>query len=248
AGAARPAQVAALVEAVSELVPRAVHLPVTAESLSSGRWRPSKDFDANRLVSGKLQLAAGTVLVLDETTMSVGQMNADGVRAFVAVQALVSDQQLLCNYCNYDVRVPLELSCLITSNGPSIIKAPDVVLPLRPADLGPSVAAPASHSLDAARFLLGLITRNTQHLRIPDEVARVFSEDFARVRQELEVGQELGHVWMSLARAQCLTHGEEELTLERWRSVFELEKERLRRCKEEGMLESRFVPPNPGAQ
>ncbi|CAE8699694.1 unnamed protein product, partial [Polarella glacialis] len=51
AGAARPAQVAALVEAVSELVPRAVHLPVTAESLSSGRWRPSKDFDANRLVS-----------------------------------------------------------------------------------------------------------------------------------------------------------------------------------------------------
>eukprot|EP00933_Yihiella_yeosuensis_P004310 TRINITY_DN108681_c0_g1_i1.p1 TRINITY_DN108681_c0_g1~~TRINITY_DN108681_c0_g1_i1.p1 ORF type:complete len:657 (+),score=140.75 TRINITY_DN108681_c0_g1_i1:68-2038(+) len=233
-------QVPHLFEAVSELVPRAVHLPVTAESLSSGRWKPKKDFEANRLVSGRLQLASGTLLLLDESQMSVGQLNTDGVKAFQAMQSLVTDQQLPCDYCNYDVNVPVEVNCLLVSRGPSLVKGTDVVLPLRPdAAQSSASAAVAPSSLDAARFLLGILTRQTQPLRIPDEVARVFGEDFSRVRQELEVGQELGHVWMSLARAMCLTHGEEELTVDRWRSVFELEKQRLQRCKQEGALGSR---------
>jgi len=230
-------EVRSLFEAVSELVPRAVHLHVTAETLCSSRWKPRKDFDANRLVSGKLQLASGTFLLLDECQMSVGQLNKDGCVALQAIQTLVTDQQLLCDYSHYDIRIPLEVSCLVASRGASIIKGADVLLPLKPSASSTNVST--NSCLDAARFLLGLITRQTQPLRIPDHVANVFSEDFAKVRQELHIGQELGHTWMSLARAQCLTHGEEELTVERWRAVFDLEKERLRRCKEEGMLEAR---------
>mmetsp|Transcript_60955 Transcript_60955/g.108309 ORF Transcript_60955/g.108309 Transcript_60955/m.108309 type:complete len:631 (+) Transcript_60955:71-1963(+) len=231
-------QVKQLFDSVSELVPRAVHLPITAESLCSGRWKPSKDFDANRLVAGKLQLAAGTMLLLDESSMGVGQLDDAGVKAMQAIRSLLEDQLLMCDYCNYDVKIPSEVNCLVASSGPAIIQGSDVLLPMKPSDLGSSPSLPGS-GLDAARFFLGLITRNTQPLRIPDNVATVFSEDFARVRQELQVGQELGHVWMTLARAQCLTHGEAELSVERWRSVFELEKERLRRCKAEGMMQAR---------
>jgi len=230
-------EVKQLFEAVSELVPRAVHLPITAESLCSGRWKPSKDFDANRLVAGKLQLAAGTCLLLDESNMSAGQLNEGGVKAVQAIQSLLADQNLLCDYCNYDVRIPLEVNCIVASRGAAILKGSDVLLPMKPADAGSIPSLPGG--LDAARFFLGLVTKQTQPLRIPDHVANTFSEDFAKVRQEIQVGQELGHVWMALARAHCLTHGESELSVERWRAVFELEKERLRRCKEEGMLEVR---------
>ena len=89
-------QVAALVQAIQELVPRAVCLPMTTESLNAGRWYPKKDFNANRLVSGKLQLAGGTILVLDETQLSEGSLNEEGVRAFHAIQGVVSKQALLC--------------------------------------------------------------------------------------------------------------------------------------------------------
>lgn len=226
----------ALGDAVAELVPRAAYLELTSETLSSQRWRPRKDFVANRLVAGQLQLAAGTLLLLDETPMSEGQVSAEGVKALSAISALVTDQVLTCDFLSYDVKIPLELACLLVSKRRSIIKDVHVTLPLRPSApvLGSAVLAHPG-SLDAARFLLGLVTRRPRPLRIPDEVSQRFGNDFAAVRQDLQVRPELCHVWMSLARAHCLTSAEEELTTERWQAVLGFERERLRRCAQEGL-------------
>ena len=60
-----------------------------------------------------------------------------------------------------------------------------------------------------------------------------FSEDFAHMRDEfrdMDLGQHTLHVWVALARACCYTHGEEEMTLQRWRMVLLFERERCRRC------------------
>ena len=40
---------------------------------------PHKDYEANRLRSGQLQLAAGTHLVLDETALENGQLDTKGL-------------------------------------------------------------------------------------------------------------------------------------------------------------------------
>eukprot|EP00930_Biecheleria_cincta_P044707 TRINITY_DN30784_c0_g2_i1.p1 TRINITY_DN30784_c0_g2~~TRINITY_DN30784_c0_g2_i1.p1 ORF type:complete len:641 (-),score=118.73 TRINITY_DN30784_c0_g2_i1:131-2053(-) len=230
--------VSQLHQAVSDLVPRAVCLPVTAESLDAGRWMPRKDIDANRLVSGRLQLAAGTYLILDETKMAEGKVGSEGVKALQAIQALVIEQQLPYEFFSCDVRVPLELGCLLASRSASIIKGCDVLMPLRPE----AHRQPVSHSatgLEAARLLLGLASRHIQPIRISDEVSQAFSNDFAQARQELPIGTEAGHLWLSLARAHCLSHGESELTLARWKLVKEMEMTRLRRCLEEGLLQPR---------
>lgn len=224
--------VANLFDAVSNLAPLAVHLQVTAEALSSGRWKPKKDFDANRLVAGRLQLAPGTFLLLDETDMQPGELNDHAVRSLQAISSLVSDQVLQCDFNTFDVPIPLEVNCMFLSKGVSILKLADVVLPLRS-------QAPCSDAggLDAARFLLGLITRHTKPFRMPEHVVASFSQDFAQLRQEFqEIGQRTVHVWRSLARAICFTHGEEELTMERWQSIMALERERLKRCLEAGIL------------
>ena len=226
--------VSSLFDAVSDLAPLAVHLEVTAGTLSAGQWKPKKDFEANRLVAGRLQLAPGTFVLLDESEMQPGDVNDNGVRALQAISSLVSDQQLPCDFSTYDVKIPLELKCLFASKGVSILKLADVVLPLR-ANAAQSVD---SIGLDAARFLLGLITRQTKPFRMPEDVATVFSQDFAQLRQEFrEIEQRTVYVWSFLARAICFTHGEEELTIERWRSVLALERERLKRCAEAGILQ-----------
>jgi len=226
---------ACLSDAASELVPRSVCLKVSVDTLESRQWCPRKDFDANRLVAAQLQLAPGTLLVIDETSLSEGSISGKGVKALGAVKTLVTEQQLTCDYLSYDINVPLELPCVLVSKQRSIIKDLEVVLPLRTHsfDSLPSVSntkQPAS--LDAARLLLGLVTRRPRPLQIPDDAANQLSTDFAAVRQEFQVNASLCHAWLALARAQCLTYAEEALTPSRWHSLLECERQRLQRCRE----------------
>lgn len=227
----------ALAEASGELVPRATLLEVTGDTLNARRWKPRKDFVANRLVAAQLQLAAGTLLMLDESKMAEGQLTAEGVKSFQAIQMLVTENKLACDFTSYDVKIPLELTCVLLSGRKSLVKDVDVVVPLRASTLA-NASAVTSEAVNSARWLLALVTRSPRPLRIPDEVMHVFGEDFAAVRQEFKVKPELAHTWMALARARCLTFGEEELSLQRWREIMELEKARLLRCREDGMLEA----------
>jgi len=224
-------------QAISDLAPCAVCLAVTADTLCAGRWEPRKNFDANRLVAGRLQLASGTSLILDETQLTESKLGPEGVKALQAIQALVTEQQLLCNF-SYDVRLPLEIGCLVISRSASIVKGCDLLMPLRP-EAHPQPAGTGGSGLEAARLLLGLASRHAQPIRIPDEVAQAFSNDFAQARQELPIGPESGHLWLSLARAHCLSHGESELTLARWKLVKDMEIARIRRCLEEGLMQPR---------
>jgi len=227
--------VTSLSDAASELVPRSVCLQVSTETLNSRHWRPRKDFEANRLVAAQLQLAPGTLLVLDETCLSEGTVSGEGVKALAAIGSLVTEQKLTCDYQSYDVQIPLELSCVLVSKQRSIIKDLEVVLPVssQSLDCTQSVASVAQpSSLDAARLLLGLVTRSPRPLHIPDDAAHRLSADFAAVRQEFQVNSSLCHAWLALARAQCLTFAEEALTADRWHAVLGSERQRLQRCRE----------------
>ena len=224
--------VAALVEAISNLLPRVVHLPVTAQSLSTEQWKPRKDFEANRLQTGQLQLAPGTLLILDETNMEVGKLDEAGVKALRAIQALDSEQMLLIDFDRYEVQIPLEVNCLYVSNKSSMLKNADILLPLRPQLNNVDYPETSAGSLEALRFLLGLVSHRTQPLHL-QQIMGAFSEDFAHMRDEfrdMHLGQHTLHVWVALARACCYTHGEEEMTLQRWRMVSVFERERCRRC------------------
>jgi hypothetical protein len=225
-----------LLDATAELVPRAVCLELTNETLHDQRWRPRKDYTLNRLVAGRLQLAAGTLLLLDETGMTEGQLATEAVRNIGAINELVTEQDLSCDFF-YDVKLKLELSCILVSRLKSIFKAVDVALPLRP-DTSMATLPVNAEALEAARFLIGLVTRNPQKLQIPEEMSDEFGNSFVAARQEFKVPPELCHTWLNLARARCLLHGESTLTLARWQEVLALERERLGRLRsrEEGML------------
>ena len=50
---------------------------------------PKKDYEANRLETGLLQLSPNTHLILDETVMQNGQLDAEGVRNLTALGNLI---------------------------------------------------------------------------------------------------------------------------------------------------------------
>jgi len=227
------AEVSSFSRALAELAPRVVQLDLNGQSLNCQRWLPRKDYEANRLVAGQLQLAQGTLLVLDETKLTEGQITNAGLQALTALRELVTSQILNCDFQVQNIKVPLEVSSIVVSNGRSIVKGLDALLPLRPTSrTAPEVGDPAA--LDAMRLLLGLVTRSPKALSISQAVANQVSNDFAQVRGTFQVPAELIHTWMGMARAYCLAFGESDLSCERWQAVLQLERERLRRCAEEG--------------
>jgi len=224
---------AALAQAVGELVPRSVHHKITVESLNGDRWKPKKDFVLNRLVSSRLQLAAGTAVILDETVMNEGNLNDSGCRSFQTIDLLVREQRLACDFMSYDVPLPLELTCLMVSKGRSLVKPVDVEMPLEPkAPVREQYTIPSPGLLDAARFFLAVLTRSPRPIKMDQQMMERVPADFTDARSaDPTLPQELCHVWLSLARAFCLTHGCDDLTPERWEAVRGLERQRLARCK-----------------
>lgn len=51
---------------------------MTIENMNCLQLKPHKDYTANRLVSGVLQLASNTSLVVDETLLEQGQLDTRG--------------------------------------------------------------------------------------------------------------------------------------------------------------------------
>lgn len=54
------------------------YLAMSLLNMNQARLVPKKDYSANRLVSGALQLARNTSLFLDETRLEQGQLDATG--------------------------------------------------------------------------------------------------------------------------------------------------------------------------
>ncbi len=78
---------------LSALLPACAHLPLGLSSLNGTRWAPSKDHTSGRLLRGRLQLAAGTVLLLDETAMQAGQVGEQGI---ANLKVCACEDTLLC--------------------------------------------------------------------------------------------------------------------------------------------------------
>ena len=57
-------------------------LPMTLHNMNNLKFTPRKDYTANRLMSGILQLSDGTHLILNETAMQSGQLDANGISCF----------------------------------------------------------------------------------------------------------------------------------------------------------------------
>lgn len=54
------------------------YLAMSLQNMNQMRLVPKKDYVANRLVSGALQLARNTSLLLDETQLEQGQLDTTG--------------------------------------------------------------------------------------------------------------------------------------------------------------------------
>ncbi|KAL6782238.1 hypothetical protein ACKKBG_A06055 [Auxenochlorella protothecoides x Auxenochlorella symbiontica] len=224
----------ALALALQALMPRSVSLGLTTSQLTARPWWPRRDQNTQRLLEGRLQMAKGTQVLLDETVMSAGTLNEVGVRNLQAVDVLVRTQKVAYDFEFFSLDQEADAPVTVLSCGRSLLKdALGTSLPLAPTA---PLAEPESlasmlqtSSLDGVREYLAAV--RALDFTIPSHVAEVVEKDLASARQkDAAITPASLHHLLNVARLLAVSHGEAELTAGRWAAVQSMELRRSARC------------------
>ncbi|KAI3994201.1 hypothetical protein MKX01_012458 [Papaver californicum] len=214
---------------IQSLLPLTQALPLTVEYLNTASLAPKKDYKANRLITGSLQLAEGTHLILDETQLNPGTLNSTGVENVKVLKSLVELQNVEYDFEYYKLEMSSDVQLLVLSEGKSNILPADLVLPFQPSSVGSPLNADAN-ALQAWRWYLASL-RSLPHV-IDPELQKVIENDLVEARQEdRSLGSSDFSRWLTMARLMSASFGETSLSLEHWQMVKELERLRKDRLK-----------------
>lgn len=243
AGASVGAQRLAAV--LESMVPALACLPLRLDVLNGRRWAPIQDHETERILPGLLQLAPGTLCITDETVLSEGRLEEQGIKAIDAIQSVTGGGELpydfgFGNISRFPVDTPVLSLCPPSTSGKGLLRT-DLSLPLIPAAqeaLKAGLPGVSAEQLSFPPALLGHIRQyfaaarclpyrlcepgSQQGTDVPDELVRMFST-FQGDKQEA-----MGRVLL-LARLACLSFGESTLSPSRWAWVKDLENSRLAR-------------------
>ncbi|XP_058054328.1 mini-chromosome maintenance complex-binding protein [Anopheles bellator] len=217
------------------LLPASHYFPMTLESMNTVQFAPKKDYDTNTLTSGLLQLAPHTHLVLDETRLKAGKLEAAGVEAVQHVARLIKNQRLKYNFQFYQLEFNTDVPVLILSEGRSMLPS-NCQLPIIP-DL--DAIKLIDETIKAGRHY---VTPKLGDIRCYLSAARIRSfdmktldpaiveEDFVRMRTaNSDVSMDDLHNLVVLARLLGISAGKRSLEREHWERAKELERERHNR-------------------
>ncbi|OWK07508.1 MCMBP [Cervus elaphus hippelaphus] len=127
---------------------------MTIENMNHLKFIPHKDYAANRLVSGLLQLPSNTSLVIDETLLEQGQLDTPGVHNVTALSNLITWQKVDYDFSYHQMEFPCNINVFITSEGRSLLPAvEDDFVEMRKNDPQSITADDLHQLLIVARFL-----------------------------------------------------------------------------------------------
>ncbi|KNA05591.1 hypothetical protein SOVF_188970 [Spinacia oleracea] len=214
---------------MKELIPFTQKISLTIEYLNNAALAPKKDYQANKLVSGVLQLAEGSHLIIDETELQAGTLNPMGVENARSLKNLTESQQVEYDFQYYKMEMTADVQLLVLSEGKSNILPADVVLPFQPSSTSPPEIVEEAIVQSWRWYLANL--RSLSHSITP-EMQKVVEEDLVAARQaDRSLGSQDFSRLLTMSRLMSLSFGETSLSMEHWQMVKELErlrKERLR--------------------
>jgi hypothetical protein len=244
-------------KALSSVLPQVVNFPLTIEFLNKSTFIPkfhagmgSDHLDPlpGQLTAGLLQLAHDTHVIVDQTTMSEGNLDNRGVLNLQQLHQTMMNSSLNCNsdFGDSHFSFPVSLSWLVLSDCDSVVGEggqtksllpSDMVLPLEKRKEN-SVMALNEGLMQLFRFYL-MSLRNSCHDNwdISEEVAASIQKDFVEDRKKVQDKKNLGAMKsqsdlmlrMTLARWLSISRGESSLSPETWEHVKQMESARSAR-------------------
>jgi len=215
------------------------YLPLSRASLDSSSFTPKKDFEANRLVSGCLQLGPSTHLWLDETVMTDGQLTAPGLKNLTALGNLITWQKLEYDFKFQAMEYETDIPCLVMSEGRSMLPS-DMQIMVKPDQVEARPDLISKTFCEVGANLTGeLLDRIRQYIttsrlleyNLTENVMKAVQDDFVSMRQaEQGMTAEDFHALLVLGRLISLSHGRTSLDPQDWEKAKRMEKERKERA------------------
>ncbi|WVF67427.1 hypothetical protein IAT40_002183 [Kwoniella sp. CBS 6097] len=211
-------------EVVSTVSPHVVPLPLTIPLLHSHPFSPISA-DSSSLDAGLLQLAEGTVLVIDEDGMgNGGQLNDKALKNLRALAECVTEQKVRYEYPYMEgLKMECATRVAVLSQGKTLMPV-DISVPLH-SEPRKSTKEPA---LDKFRSYLAHHSSSAHATRlvIPDDTAQLIQDDFVAHRKEkADEAEEALKRRMKVARLLALSYPGAELTRSVWEQTVKLDKE-----------------------
>lgn len=221
-------------EIIEMLLPASHYFPMTLENMNTCQFVPKKDYKTNKLTSGILQLAPHTHLVLDETRLKVGKLEAAGVDALKNIADLINAQRLKYNFQFYEIEFEADVPVMILSEGKSMLPN-DCHIPLKPAaDLSimKETFVAVKHFLapKLASIRKYLTAQRKAEFTVNPEDTEMIQNDFVEMRKANEkmTADDL-HSLLVLSRLMGLARGTGVMNKEIWNDTIALETERKER-------------------
>ncbi|XP_042357598.1 mini-chromosome maintenance complex-binding protein [Plectropomus leopardus] len=213
-----------LYQIIQQLVPSSYYLGMSLENMNQMRFVPKKDYVANRLVSGALQLARNTSLFLDETKLEQGQLDTTGVRNVTALGNLISWQKVDYDFNYHQMEFPCNINVLIVSEGRSLLPSDcqvhlqSQVSPPHMEEYLSSIHMHPQASSQLNKFRMYLSVARLLDYSISDEVTKSVEEDFVDMRKDdpQSISAEDLHRMLVVARLLSLSLGQTSLSRDNW--------------------------------
>uniref|UniRef100_A0A2K6NHM0 Mini-chromosome maintenance complex-binding protein n=1 Tax=Rhinopithecus roxellana TaxID=61622 RepID=A0A2K6NHM0_RHIRO len=225
---------------IQHLVPASFRLQMTIENMNHLKFIPHKDYTANRLVSGLLQLPSNTSLVIDETLLEQGQLDTPGVHNVTALSNLITWQKVDYDFSYHQMEFPCNINVLITSEGRSLLPA-DCQIHLQPQLIPPNMEEYMNSLLSAVlpsvlnKFRIYLTLLRFLEYSISDEITKAVEDDFVEMRKNdpQSITADDLHQLLVVARCLSLSAGQTTLSRERWLRAKQLESLRRTRLQQQ---------------
>ncbi|KAM4607884.1 mini-chromosome maintenance complex-binding protein [Polymixia lowei] len=225
---------------IQQLVPCSYRLSMSLQNMNQLQLVPKKDYVANRLVSGALQLARNTSLFLDETQLEQGQLDTTGVRNITTLGNLISWQKVDYDFNYHQMEFPCNINVLIASEGRSLLPS-DCQVRLQPQVAPPNVEEylGAVHTVQSSsqlnKFRIYLSVARTLDYSISDEVTKAVEDDFVDMRKDdpQSISAEDLHRLLVVARLLSLSLGQTTLSRDGWMRAKHIEMLRTSRTEQQ---------------
>ncbi|KAG7376809.1 hypothetical protein PHYPSEUDO_012687 [Phytophthora pseudosyringae] len=223
--------IAGVQKTLTSLMPMVTRVDLSLKELNSTKFMPHKDYEREILLSGVLQVANGTTMLVNETALTAGQLNEQGVKNIAALQSLIDKMLLPYDFHYYNMDFPQDVAIVTVSEGKSILPV-TVAVPVVAADSSGTAEQPSSlpeeHVLECFRVFLSVLRSFV--VTIGNEGAEMAEKHYVECRKsEQKVAAEDLHRWLRLARLVALSRGEGHISKDSWDAMLALESQCLTR-------------------
>lgn len=210
-------------ELLDLIIPASHYITMTAETMNNSTFGPKKDYETNKLVSGMLQLAPQTHLVIDETFTKSESLNSNGILSMQILGHVMKNQQLKCDFQYYEIDYEVDIPILSFSEKKSILPY-DAFVPIEYDDQSVEVIEEslkaAEHYLNPTRlnqFRRFLTMAKLTEFAVNPTESEMIQNDFVEMRKNKSIrdAEQLHHL-LVLTRLLAVARGKNVLDRDAW--------------------------------